>query len=191
MAKLYFRYGTVGSAKTLNLLAVDHNYKSQNKKTILIKPELDVRFGKNTIKSRAGLMVDADWLVGPDTELKMEGFKGVQCVLVDECQFLSNFVIEQLRRVATELKIPVICYGLRTDFKRDLFEGAKRLLELADSIEEVKNTCNYCNKKAIYNLRLLDGKPTLSGDVIELGTEDKYLPACASCYVEQTASAQH
>ena len=186
MAKLYFRYGTVGSAKTLNLLAVAHNYKTQDKKTILIKPELDVRFGRNTIKSRAGLMVNADYLVGPDTTLNLSGFAGVHCVLVDECQFLSGLVIEQLRAIATELNIPVICYGLRTDFKQNLFEGSKRLLELSDTIEEVKTTCNYCNRKAIFNLRLLDGKPTLSGAVIELGADDKYVSACAPCYSEKT-----
>ncbi|MCB0406197.1 MAG: thymidine kinase [Bdellovibrionales bacterium] len=187
MAKLYFRYGTVGSAKTLNLLAVAHNYKTQNKKTLLIKPELDVRFGKTTIKSRAGLMVDADYLVAPDTQLNLEAFAGINCVLVDECQFLSPAVIEQLRNVATELNIPVICYGLRTDFKQNLFEGSRRLLELSDTIEEVKNTCNFCNRKAIFNLRLLDGNPTLSGEVIELGADDKYVPACAPCYAQKTA----
>ncbi|MEZ4752069.1 MAG: thymidine kinase [Bdellovibrionota bacterium] len=186
MAKLYFRYGTVGSAKTLNLLAVAHNYKTQDKKTFLIKPELDVRFGKNTIKSRAGLMVDADYLVGPDTVLNLDAFEGVHCVLVDECQFLSPSVIEQLRKIATEQNIPVICYGLRTDFKQGLFEGSRRLLELSDTIEEVKNTCNFCNRKAIFNLRLLDGKPTLTGAVIELGADDKYVPACPPCYALKT-----
>lgn len=182
MAKLYFRYGTVGSAKTLNLLAVAHNYGTQNKRAILIKPELDTRFGREFIKSRAGLEMTADLLVSPTSVIDHGSLQGVHCILVDEAQFLSAELIEQLRTIATNLEIPVICYGLRTDFRRRLFEGSKRLLELADSVEEVKTTCNQCNKKAIYNLRLQNGVPTLDGDSIELGLEDKYVPVCAPCY---------
>ncbi len=182
MAKLYFRYGTVGSAKTLNLLAVAHNYTQQGKNVFLIKPRLDDRFGLNHIRSRAGLERQADLLVTPTTKLDFDQLKNVDCVLADEVQFFSAAMIDQLRRVAGVLKIPVICYGLRTDFRRDLFEGSRRLMEVADTIEEVKTTCAYCNRKAIYNLKLLDGTPTISGPSIDLGAEEKYLPVCHGCY---------
>lgn len=182
MAKLYFRYGAVGSAKTLNLLAVAHNYESQDKRVVVLKPEIDVRFGKDVVRSRAGLTRDADILVTPTTTLDKARFAGVHCVLVDEAQFLSKALVEQLRDLATAGHVPVICYGLRTDFRGELFEGSKRLLELCDSIEEVKTTCFFCNRKAIFNLKLVDGKATLAGPVVDLGTEEKYLPACSQCY---------
>ena len=186
MAKLYFRYGTVGSAKTMNLIAVAHNYRSQEKKVLLIKPSLDTRFGAQAITSRSGLTMDADILVQPDTLLKKEWLNGVHCLLVDEAQFLSQSLVNQLRSIATEMDIPIICYGLRTDFRTQSFEGSLRLFELADSVEEVKTTCAFCNKKAIYNLKFRDGKPTISGPTIDLGAEEKYLPACAYCYSSQT-----
>ena len=185
MAKLYFRYGTVGSAKTLNLLAVAHNYNQQGKKVFLIKPELDTRFGLENIRSRAGLERKADLLVHPDTLLDYHQFEGVECILVDEAQFLAAAVIDQLRQLTSVLNIPVICYGLRSDFRGILFEGSKRLMEIADAIEEIKTTCAFCNKKAIYNLKLLNGKPTLAGPSIDLGAEEKYLPACYPCYAEK------
>jgi thymidine kinase len=188
MAKLYFRYGTVGSAKTLNLLAVTHNYQQQNKRVLLLKPRLDIRFGQDEVTSRSGLSKKADFLIDANSDLPKTLFEGVLCVVVDEAQFLSTSVIDQLRYVSTELDIPVICYGLRTDFRGELFEGAKRLFEVADTIEEVKTTCAYCNKKAIFNLKLVDGMPTLIGPTIELGTEEKYLPACSNCYREQLES---
>ena len=136
MAKLYFRHGTVGSAKTLNLLAVAHNYRQQGKNVFLIKPALDTRFGQEIIKSRAGLEMSADILVYPETNLLENSFEGISCLLVDEAQFLSATVIEQLRVITLKKDIPVICYGLRTDFRARLFEGSLRLMELADSIED-------------------------------------------------------
>ncbi|MFH1132644.1 MAG: thymidine kinase [Pseudomonadota bacterium] len=190
MAKLYFRYGTVGSAKTLNLLAVAHNYGQQNKRAFIIKPELDVRFGQERVHSRAGIEKKADLLVGPETKLDTNAFEGIDCILVDEAQFLSANLIDQLRKVTKEQNVPVICYGLRTDFRTNLFEGAKRLLEIADSIEEIKTTCYYCNRKAVFNLRLANGVPTLEGPTIDLGTEEKYLPTCANCYTAKLQNAR-
>src|SRR5579872_1841503 len=157
MAKLYFRHGTVGSAKTLNLLAVAHNYRQQGKKIILAKPDLDTRFGKERIKSRAGLEMQADILIVDENSLRGVDYCGVSCILVDEAQFLAGKVIEELRRIALDFDIPILCYGLRTDFKSHLFEGSARLMELADSIEEVKATCHYCNRKSIMNLKYVNG----------------------------------
>jgi thymidine kinase len=183
MAKLYFRHGTMNSAKTLNLLAVAHNYRSQGKRVLLLKPRLDVRFGADAISSRAGLGATADLLVDPETTLDPVAFANLDCVLVDEAQFLAPGVVDQLRALTRDPGVPVICYGLRTDFRTHLFAGSRRLLEVADSIEEVKVTCHSCNRKAIFNLRLLDGRPTLEGAQIELGGEERYVPVCHRCYV--------
>ncbi len=182
MAKLYFRYGTVGSAKTLNLLAVAHNYRQQGKKIFLMKPDLDTRFGKQQIKSRSGLEQTADVLIHPNMSLLSMDFHGVSCLLIDEVQFLSAKTIEELRTITLDWDLPVICYGLRTDFKSQLFEGSKRLLELADSIEEVKATCHYCNRKSIMNLKHVNGVAVSEGPSVELGAEERYLPACYKCY---------
>ena len=185
MAKLYFRYGAMNSAKTLNLLAVAHNYEYQGKKVVLVKPALDIRFGEREIRSRAGLLNKADFLVRRDTVFDENQFEGAHCILVDEAQFLSNHVVEQFREISWKKNIPVICYGLRTDFKSRLFEGSKRLLELADTIEEIKTTCSYCNKKAIMNLKHVNGRAISDGPSIELGADEKYSPACYQCYVLQ------
>ncbi|MFW7380453.1 MAG: thymidine kinase [Oligoflexus sp.] len=191
MAKLYFRYGTVGSAKTMNLLAVAHNYRHQNKSVLLLKPKLDTRFGLEFIKSRSGLTMEADILLAEDSDLKDEQFLGVHCVLVDEVQFLSPQLIERLRAITRTLDIPVICYGLRTDFRTQLFPGSKRLMEMADSIEEVKTTCGFCNRKAVFNLKFSNGQPTMDGPTVDLGADEKYLPACSICYFEQIEHHRH
>lgn len=185
MSKLYFRYGTVGSAKTLNLLAVAHNYKQNGTKALLIKPKIDDRFGQNLIKARAGLQAEADVIVESDCdELNFSDLTKFACVLVDEAQFLPARIIDQLYKISFE--IPVICYGLRTDFRTNMFPAAARLMELADKIEEIKTICAFCiNKKAKFNLKFVDGKPTLKGPAIELGCEEKYLPACGECYYKK------
>lgn len=190
MAKLYFRYGTVGSAKTLNLLAVCHNYRQQGKEVFLVKPELDVRFGKEKVRSRAGLEMDADLLVEKETIIPRDRLEGVSCILVDEAQFVSVNIIDQLRAISLEMEIPVICYGLRTDFKSFLFDGSRRLMEVADSIEEVKSTCYFCNKKSIFNLKHVNGIATKEGPSIQLGAEELYFPVCHRCYVESFQKAK-
>lgn len=191
MAKLYFRHGAMGSAKTLNLLAVRHNYVQQGKKVLLIKPSLDRRFGDEFIKSRAGLEYPADLLVEADTVLDPKQFEGLSCVLVDECQFLSPFLVEQLRELTRSMNLPIIAYGLRTDFRTRLFEGSRRLLELADAIEEVKTTCRFCNRKAVFNLRHdPQGRALVDGPTVLLGTEECYSPTCYECYHAKTTEAQ-
>ncbi|MGM9999100.1 MAG: thymidine kinase [Candidatus Bruticola sp.] len=192
MAKLYFRYGAMGSAKTLNLLAVRHNYVQQGKRVLLIKPALDNRFGESVIRSRAGLEHEADMLVGPDTILNPDDFIGLSCVLVDECQFLSAALVDQLRELTRTQNLPVIAYGLRTDFRTNLFEGSKRLMEVADSIEEVKTTCRYCNRKAVFNLRHNSkDEAILDGPTVLLGDEEYYSPTCYPCYYQKISEAKH
>lgn len=193
MAKLYFRYGTVGSAKTLNLLAVAHNYRQQGKEVLLIKPALDTRFGEDVIKTRAGLEMPADVLAPTDhAVMPLPALDDIACILVDEAQFLHPDIVDQFRHITYSAVapngatgIPVICYGLRADFRRQAFPAAQRLFELADSIEEIKTTCAYCLRKAVFNLKLLNGRPTLSGPSVELGCEEKYLPVCGACYADQ------
>jgi thymidine kinase len=187
MAKLYFRYGTMDSAKTMNLLAVAHNYRKQGKRVILLKPKLDERFGTEKIASRSGLEAEADLLLAEDHVLAPDEFAGLDCVLVDEAQFLSPAVVDQLRRITIDPGLPVICYGLRTDFRTRLFPGSKRLLELADRIEEVKVTCQYCQKKATFNLRMVDGRAVVNGPQIQLGADEHYAPVCWKHYDERTS----
>jgi thymidine kinase len=181
------------SAKSMNLLAVAHNYRKQGKRVLLMKPRLDTRFGAEKISSRCGLEADADLMVDDDAELDPRDFAGLDCILVDEAQFLTPRVIEDLRRITVDPGIPVICYGLRTDFRTKLFPAAQRLMELADRIEEVKVTCQYCAKKAICNLRFVNGTPTVVGPQIQLGADEHYAPVCWGHYDEATrqANAEH
>lgn len=189
MAKLYFRYGTVGSAKTLNLLAVAHAYELQGKTVRVLKPKMDSRFGEWNVASRAGLDRGADTLVDELTTFPAGTFAGVDCILVDEVQFFPPCVIERLRVVASVDGVPVICYGLRTDFRSQLFPGSKRVLELADAIEEIKTTCTFCNRKGILNLKSVDGRATLDGPVVCLGCEEMYVPACFQHFTEKIEAA--
>jgi thymidine kinase len=189
VAKLYFRYGTMDSAKSMNLLAVAHNYRKQGKRVLLLKPRLDTRFGSTTITSRCGLSAEADLLIDADTVLEPGDFAGLDCILVDEAQFLAPRVVVDLRRITVDPGVPVICYGLRTDFKTKLFPGSQRLMELADRIEEVKVTCQYCDKKATCNMRMVDGVPVVEGPQIQLGADEQYVPVCWGHYDRATRAA--
>ncbi len=186
MAKLYFRHGTMSSGKSLNLLAVAHNYEQKGEKVVVIRPRLDERFGAQTVGSRTGLSRDADILVDADTRLDRPAIAGAACVLVDEAQFLSAAVVDQLREITWDLDVPVICYGLRTDFRTRAFEGSARLLEVADAIEEVKTVCHFCNRKAVFNLRISAAGAVTDGPQIELGADERYRPVCGPCYRERT-----
>lgn len=187
MPKLYFRYGTVGSSKTLELLRVAYNYTQQGKNVILVKPRIDTRFGERIIQTRVGLSREADIITDNNTDIKSavldiakaKMLSGVHCILVDEVNFMSRYNILSLRDITISLKIPVIAYGIKTDYLGELFEGSANMLAIADSIEEIKITCQYCNSKAIMNLKLQDGKPVKSGSKEpDLGCEEKYVPVC-------------
>ena len=185
MAKLYFRFGVVGSAKTLNLLAVAHNYERQQKSVLVLKRAADSRCGAERVAARAGLERRADALIEEGGRIDRELVAGCHCVLVDEAQFLSGAAVETLRELSRSEDVPIICYGLRTDFRGRLFDGSRRLLELADSIEEVKTTCHFCNRKAVFNLKLRDGEPTVEGPVCELGCEELYIAVCYAHWAER------
>ena len=189
MAKLYFRHGTMSSGKTLNLLAVAHNYEQKGERIIVIRPKLDDRFGAETVKSRVGIHRDADVLADADTQLDRRELASAACILVDEAQFLAPAVVDQLREITWDLDVPVICYGLRTDFQTRAFPGSLRLMEVADAIEEVKTVCHFCNRKAIFNLRISEQGAVTDGPQIELGAEDRYRAVCGHCYRAHTDEA--
>lgn len=179
--KLYFRYGTMNSSKTMNMLMTAHNYDQQKKKIIVIKPKLDDRFGTDLVKSRTGFKRVADYVIDKNERIPPSYGIDVTCVLVDEAQFFTSDQIDDLRLLT--LTTPVICYGLRTDYRSMLFPGSKRLMELADSIEEIKTICTYCLKKSILNMKYVDGCVVKSGNGDpDLGCEEKYLPVCWNCW---------
>ena len=177
MAKLYFRHGAMGSSKTANLLMVDYNYAERNQKALVIKPRVDDRFGKQTVKSRMGINKEC-LLVEDFVQMSDETIKSYDCILVDEAQFVSKAEVEFFTYVVDELNVPVICYGLRTDFQRNLFEGSMWLLAWADTIEEIKTIC-WCGRKAICNARLDEnGQIIRSGEQVVMGSTGKYVALC-------------
>ena len=191
MAKLIFRYGTLTSGKSLDLLKVYDSYKRQGKNILLTTSSIDTRTGKGIVSSRVGFKEEA-FTIDNTEEGRIKLLERIDtlskevpldCILVDEAQFLSRDIIESLSRVVDKLGIPVICYGLKNDFQNNLFEGSEALLIYADKIEEVKSVCNYCNHKATMNARVdSDGKRVTEGEQIVLGAEDKYIAVCRYHY---------
>ena len=183
MAKLYFKYGAMGSSKTANALITKFNYEERGMKVWLIKPSIDVRDGVDMVKSRIGLSARAD-IMTPDKNLYDEFKKRPEChvVIADECQFFTPQQIDDLRKIVDELDIPVLCYGLRTDFLTKLFPGSLRLFEVADSVTEIKTICG-CGKKAIVNARIDgEGKIVTEGGQILIGGNDSYVAMCHHCW---------
>lgn len=188
MAKLFFKYGTVFSAKSLNLIATAHNYETQGKKVLLMIPALDTR-SNGSISTRAGFKMDAE-LIHDDSDAldiykrHLDRHEQIDCVLVDEAQMLKRAHIDQLREIVRRFNTPVICYGLRVSYTTELFEASERLFALADKLEEIKTICWYCAGKATHNLKLVNGKPVYDGNPIDIGGLEKYLPVCYNCFVE-------
>ena len=184
MAKLYFKYGAMGSSKTANALITKFNYEERGMKVWLIKPSIDVRDGADIVRSRIGLEAHAD-IMTPEKDLFQEYQKHLDChvIIADECQFFAPAQIDQLRAIVDKLDVPVLCYGLRTDFLTKLFEGSRRLFEVADSITEIKTICT-CGKKAIVNARIDgEGKVVTEGGQILIGGNESYVAMCHSCWV--------
>ncbi|MCI5848015.1 MAG: thymidine kinase [Candidatus Limiplasma sp.] len=173
MAKLYFRYGAMGSSKTANALMVRYNYLERGQQVLMLKPRLDNRDGERIIASRCGLSCEGAYVEDIDT-LNVRNYS---CVIVDEAQFLTKAQVERLVRVVDEDNVPVIAYGLRADFQGNLFEGSQWLLAWADTIEEVKTIC-WCGKKAICNARVIDGHVVKEGEQIVLGGNESYVSLC-------------
>ena len=173
MAKLYFRYGAMGSSKTANAIMVQYNYNERGQKVLMLKPQLDNRDGERTVMSRCGLQTECSFI----EELPQIDVTGYDCLIVDEAQFLTKAQVQQLVDIVDHENIPVICYGLRADFQGNLFEGSHWLMAWADTIEEIKTIC-WCGRKATYNARVFNGKVVKEGDQILLGGNSQYVSLC-------------
>jgi thymidine kinase len=193
MAKLYFYYASMNAGKSTNLLQADFNYRERGMTTMLFTAAIDDRFAPGTITSRIGLAAPATpFDAGTDLEacaLLRHRAGALACVLVDEAQFLSPAQVDQLARLADAHGIPVLCYGLRTDFRGELFPGSARLLALADSLVEIKSVCR-CGRKASMNLRVdTAGQPIARGQQTEIGGNDRYVALCRRHFVEALDAA--
>lgn len=196
MTKIYFRYGTMDSSKSMNLIASVHNYKSKGDDVIVFKPSVDTRSQSGFVESRTGIRTECIDLSAEDSisehmrEALMEG-RIISCVFIDEVQFLTNKQMVELLPIADNLRIPVIAYGLKTDFRGILFPASEFLFRHADKVEEIKTICHEtgCNRKALYNQRLSNGTPVFSGDSVVIGDtgnkeEISYAPKCRFHYMK-------
>ena len=192
MAKLYFKYGAMGSSKTAQALITKFNYEERGMRVWLIKPATDVRDGAQTLSSRIGLSancraIDKGEVIGEvlDTETK-----GINVIIADESQFFTEKQIDELRAIVNERDIPVLCFGLRTDFLTHLFPGSKRLLEIADELSEIKTMCE-CGKKATVTARIDNaGKIVTAGRQVVLGGNDRYVAMCHKCFVTKVKNQE-
>jgi thymidine kinase len=188
MAQVYYYYSAMNAGKSTSLLQSSYNYNERGMETLLLKSAVDQRVGPSTIASRIGLSSDCHEFTN-DTELfefisNIHSQKGLACVFVDECQFLTEAQVRHLCSVADDLDVPVLCYGLRTDFQGNLFEGSKALLALADRIHELKTIC-HCGKKATMNLRMgPEGKAVKEGAQVEIGGNERYVALCRKHWME-------
>ncbi|MBQ1642756.1 MAG: thymidine kinase [Oscillospiraceae bacterium] len=186
MAKLYFKYGAMGSSKSAQALITQFNYEELGMTVWLIKPSTDTRDGADVIKSRIGLERKAT-VITPDLDIKEEYSKHIRTdvIIADESQFFTPEQIDQLRDIVDEQDVPVLCFGLRTDFLTHFFPGAERLMELADSITEIKTVCS-CGRKATVNARIdAEGRIVTEGSQVMLGGNDSYMAMCHKCWKEK------
>lgn len=196
--KIKFNYGAMGSGKSLHLIATAHNFKVHSIPFIVLKSKIDDRDGEDVVHSRAIGDIECVGISTNDNIFELVsnylnadlfyGAKGLKWILIDECQFLTEKQVDELAAVADNFGTNVLCYGLRTDFKTQLFPGSKRLFEIADSFEEIKSSC-YCNSKTIFNARInKDGEIVTDGEQIEVGGDDRYVSLCRKCYFEKTGN---
>ena len=186
MAKLYFKYGAMGSSKTAQALITKYNYEENDLSVWLIKPGADTRDGEDVVKSRIGLQAAAQVILADmDVYAFFAANKAGRCdvIILDECQFMTVAQIDQLRAIVNDYNIPVMCFGLRTDFQTKLFPGSRRLMEVADAIQEIKTICD-CGAKATVNARIIDGYIVTEGDQVLLGGNDAYIAMCHRCYIQ-------
>ena len=186
MAKLYFKYGAMGSSKTAQALITKYNYEENDMRVWLIKPSADTRDGAQILRSRIGLEAQVEVITPAiDVYRLFEETRKDRCdvIIVDECQFLVPEQIDQLRSIVNDFSVPVLCFGLRTDFQTKLFPGSRRLMELADVIEEIKTMCD-CGAKATVNARIDgEGHIVTQGAQVVLGGNDSYIAMCHKCYI--------
>ena len=182
MSKLYFNYGAMNSGKSTALLQVAHNYEQQGMKVLIIKPAIDTK-AEDRVSSRLGIERKVDILLTKSGRIVNEMKDVPNAILVDEAEFLTRKQVDELYAITKEYDVPVLCYGLRTDFQSKGFEGATRLLELADDIKELKTICK-CGSKATHNLRLVNNVPTFVGKQVEIDNQEtvEYESVCGTCY---------
>ncbi|EOA08915.1 thymidine kinase [Pediococcus acidilactici] len=184
MAQLFFHYGAMNSGKSIEILKVAHNYEEQDKQVVLMTSGIDTRSGVGEISSRIGLRRDA-FPIFDDTNIYAvikQAETNPACVLIDEAQFLKKHHVLELAKVVDELGIPVMTFGLKNDFRNELFEGSKYLLLYADKIVEMKTICWFCKHKALMNLRVHNGKPVYEGEQVQIGGNESYYPVCRRHY---------
>ena len=189
MAKLYVKFGAMGCSKTAQALITKFNYEERNMKVLLLKPAIDTRDGATVVKSRIGLQKDAVAVASEEDlhRLYLEKYADCDVIIVDECQFLTPEQVDQLADIVIERDIPVLCFGLSTDFTTHLFPGSKRLFEIAESISEIKSVCT-CGAKATVNARLDDnGNIVTEGSQVLLGGNDRYVAMCRKCWLKMRA----
>ncbi len=191
MAKLYFKYGAMGSSKSANALITKFNYEERGMRVWLIKPSTDTRDGAGIIASRIGLSAKADIISHEESIIALlDKMSGIDVIITDECQFFTPEQIDELREIVNFRNIPVLCFGLRTDFMTHLFPGSRRLLEIADSITEIKTICS-CGAKAIVNARIdSDGHVITSGSQVFIGGNDSYVAMCHKCWSRAIKSGE-
>jgi thymidine kinase len=189
MSKLYFKHGVMGAGKSIEILKIQYSYKENGTETLLLKSAIDTRGEKNFISSRTGLCSEVilfdkeqnlfNWF--SELNVNDSNPSRIGAILIDESQFMTKEQVEQLTEIIDTFNIPVVCVGLLTDFKSNLFEGSKRLIELADKIEEIKTIC-WCGKKAKMNARIVDGKLITEGEQIQIGGNESYTRLCRFHY---------
>lgn len=192
VAKLYYRYGAMNCGKSTALMQVAYNYEERGMKVIIAKPVIDTKDG-DMISSRLGLKRKVDWIIKTDTDIynlakqHIESIQNIDCMLIDEVQFLTSRQIDELFKIAIDLSIPVICYGIRTDFMMNGFDGSSRLLLIAHSIEELKTICA-CGRKALFNARKVNGNFIFEGEQVAIDNKNDvtYESLCGNCYVEKS-----
>ncbi|KRL59401.1 thymidine kinase family protein [Latilactobacillus fuchuensis DSM 14340 = JCM 11249] len=192
LAQLFFRYGAMNSGKSIEILKVAHNYEEQDKSVIILTSGIDNRDGVGIVSSRIGLKREATPIFADTNifELVKNTNPDAACVLIDESQFLEQHHVLEAAHVVDDLNIPVMAFGLKNDFRNELFEGSRYLMLFADKIEEMKTICWFCRKKAIMNLRMNDGQPVYTGEQIQIGGNEAYYPVCRKHYFNPPVKTQ-
>ncbi|WP_129600948.1 thymidine kinase [Anaerophilus nitritogenes] len=185
MAQLYYRYSTMNAGKSIEVIKVAYNYEEKGKRALVLTSALDNRYGKGKVTSRIGVEKEAI-SIEEDTNiltifLQENSHNNIHCVIIDECQFLKKHHVEELIEIVDSCNVPVLCYGLKNDFKNELFEGSYWLLVHADKIEEIKTIC-WCGRKATTNARVRDGKIIKDGEQIQIGGNELYVSLCRKHY---------
>ncbi len=192
MAKLYFKFGAMGCSKSAQALITKFNYEERGMKVLLLKPSVDYRDGEGVVHSRIGL--EAKAVIVSESEdlykLYTEKYDYANVIIVDECQFLTPTQVDQLGQIVIDFNIPVLCFGLATDFTTHMFPGSKRLFEIAESISEIKSVCK-CGAKATVNARMDDnGNIVFKGEQVCLGGNDRYVAMCRKCWLKKKAEQE-